>query len=188
MLSTLVDESTIVYIALILLCSGLLFAWRRTRKRWYLVGTGLGFILVIGFAILTHLVVTDRQKIENTIRHAAAAVERRDVEGIRRALANDFRFHSADRRKFIETGREILQHRNVRELAVWDIGFDSFDKRNGTARISFMAKPRGNWSEGIHYRVEADLVRESDGQWRVRTFEVFKPFVDAKEPQPIPGF
>lgn len=188
MLSTLVDESTFIYIALILLCSGLLFAWRRTRKWWYLAATGLGFVLVVGFAILTHLVVTDRQKIEATIRTSAAAVERRDVEAIRRGLANDFRFHGADRKTFIEKGRDILQHGDVRELAVWDMGFMTLDKRNGTARVTFMAKPRGNWSEGVHYRVEADLVRESDGQWRVRTFEVFKPFVDAREPQPIPGF
>lgn len=188
MLSTLVDESTIVYIALILLCSGLLFGWRRTRKWWLLVGAALGFVLVALFAILTHIVVTDRQKIETVIRNSAAAVKPRDLETIRRSLASDFRFHSTDRKQFIEKGREIVQSGNVEELAVWGIEFESLDKHKGTARISFMAKPRGKWSEAVHYRVEADLVRETDGQWRIRSFEVFKPLVDAKEPQPIPGF
>jgi hypothetical protein len=188
MLSTLVDHSFIIYVVLILLCSGLLFAWRRTRKLWYLAATGFGFVLVLVFAILTNVVVTDRQKIETTIRNSAAAVEHRDVETIRRGLAKDFQFHSADSKTFIEKGREILERGDVKELAVWDLAIDSLDKSNGTARVSFMAKPRGNWSQGVHYRVEAELVRESDGQWRVRTFEVFKPFVDAREPQQIPGF
>ena len=68
MLSALVDESTVVYIALILLCSGLLFAWRRTRKWQYLAATGFGFVLVLAFAILTQLLVTDRQKAEALAR------------------------------------------------------------------------------------------------------------------------
>jgi hypothetical protein len=187
MLSTVLDESTIVYIALILVCAGLLFAWRRTRKWRFLAGTGAGFILVLAFAILTHLVVTDRQKIERAIKASALAVEQKDLTTIDRTLAHDFHYYSTGRKEFLENVQKAMQNGNAKDVQVWDIAVDALDKEKGTAHITFMAKPHGNWSEATHFRVEGNLVREQDGEWRLLTFEIFEPFVNSRQPYHIPG-
>jgi hypothetical protein len=187
MLDPLIDESTIVYIVLILVCAGLLFAWRRTRKWGFLAGTGVGFILVIVFAILTQLIATDRQKIEKTIRASALAVEKKDIAAIDHNLASDFHYRSWSRKVALEKFNEAMQNGNAKDVQVWDVAVDSLDKEKGTAHIIFMAKPHGNWSDAAHFRVEASLVREKDGQWRLVTFDIFEPFVNSKQPYPIPG-
>ncbi|CAN5211272.1 hypothetical protein BH10PLA2_BH10PLA2_33700 [soil metagenome] len=170
MLDALVDHSILVYVLLIVLCSGLLFAWRRTRKWGLLVATVVGLLLVVGYAILTHVVVTDRQKIEDTIRSAALAVEKKDVTTIDRNLARDFRYRSTTRAKFIELAANAIKNGDAKDILVWDFTLDSSDKVKGTAHLTFMAKPHGNFSEGVHFRVEANLAREADGKWRLVTF------------------
>jgi hypothetical protein len=187
MLDALVDHSTFVYILLIILCSGLLFAWRRTRKSSLLIATGIGLLLVVGYAILTQIVVTDRQKIEDAIRSAALAVEKKDVTTIDKNLARDFRYRGITKAKFIELASNAIKNGDAKDIQVWDFTLDSIDKVKGTAHLTFMAKPHGNFSEAAHFRVEADLAREADGKWRLVTFEIFKPFSDARTPVAIPG-
>jgi hypothetical protein len=188
MLSALVDNATFVYVLLIIVCAGLLFAWRRKRRWGYLAGTAVGFILVIAFATLTQLYVTDLKKMESMIRATAAAIEHKDVDTIQHNLARDFRYHSADRKTFIEKTQGAIQRGDATKVDVWDFNLESMDKEKGMAILSFLAKPHGNWSEGVHYRVVGNLVREGDGQWRFQSFAIFKPFVDTKDEQIIPGF
>ena len=183
MLDAIVDQSTFVYILLIIICSGLLFAWRRTRKWGYLAGTAVGLLLVVGMAVLAQVVVTDQKKIETAIQSAAAAVEKHDMATIERNLARDFQFLSTDKKAFLEKGDALIRSGEAAKVEVWDMHLDSIDKKNGTARISFMSKPKGRRvPDATHFRVEAELVRESDGQWRLRTFQLFKPFVQTSEP------
>lgn len=189
MLDAIVDHSTIVYILLIVICSGLLFTWRRTRKWGYLAGTAVGLLLVVGMAVLAQVVETDQKKIETAIQSAATAVEKRDTATIERNLARDFRFQSADKKAFLEKGEALIRSGEAAKVEVWDMRLDSIDKKNGTARISFMSKPRGrNIPDASHFRVEAELVRESDGQWRLRTFQIFHPFIDTSQPIQIREF
>ena len=187
MLDTVIDNSTIVYVVLILICAGLLFAWRRTRKFGFLAGTGFCFVLVIAFAILTQLIVTDRQKIEKTIRASALAVEKKDIATIDHNLASDFHYRSVSRKIFLEKANEAMQNGNAKDVQVWDVVVDSLDKQKGTARIILMIKPHGNWSDAAHFRVEGSLVREKDGEWRLLTFDIFEPFVNSRQPYVIPG-
>ncbi len=189
MLDAIVDQSTFVYIGLIIVCSGLLFAWRRTRKWGYLAGTALGLLLVVGMAVLAQVVVTDQKKIETAIQSAATAVEKRDMATIERNLARDFHFQSADKKAFLEKGEALIRSGEAAKVEVWDMRLDSIDKKNGTARISFLSKPKGRTiPDAAYFRVEAELVRESDGQWRLRTFQVFDPFVGTNQPRQVPEF
>lgn len=186
MLDALIDNSTIVYVLFIIVCSGLLFAWRRTRRRSYLIGTAVGLLLVVGYAVLTHVVITDRQKIIDTINASAKAVEKKDLPTIERGLASDFHLGQENRKTFMVWAANGIRDRNVKDIVVWNFTFDSLDKVKGTAQISFFAKPHGNWSDGYYFRVEGNLVREADGKWKLQTFRVFQPYSDSKSPLPIP--
>ena len=187
MLDALIDNSTFVYVIFILVCSILLFAWRRTRKLAYLLATVAGLLLVVGYAILTHVVITDHQKIIDVVTSSAQAVEKKDMATIERNLASDFRFFSKNKKTGAEWAANAIRDGNVKDVKVWDVTVDSLDKAKGTAHVTCMAKPHGNWSDAAHFRVEAVLVREADGKWKVQTFSVFNPFVDAKTPVQPPG-
>jgi ketosteroid isomerase-like protein len=187
MLDALVDNSTFVYVALIIVCSILLFAWRRTRKLSYLLATVVGLLLVVGYAILTHVVVTDHQKIIDVVNSSALAVEKKDLATIERNMASDFRWFSKNKKTGVEWAAERIRNGDVTDVKVWDVTVDSLDKVKGTAHVSCMAKPHGRLSEAAHFRIEAVIVRESDGKWKVQTFSVFNPFVDATKPIQPPG-
>jgi hypothetical protein len=187
MLDALVDHSLLVYIILIVVCSALLFAWRRNRKFGYLLATGIGLIVVVGFAILTQVVHTDQRKIIDVIKVCAKSVELRDLKTIDSNLAATFHLGRENKSGFMKWGSDAIRAGNAQDITVWDFTVDSMDKQKGTAQVTFMAKPHGNWSQGVHFRVEADMVREGDGKWRLQTFRVFKPFSDGRTPQDIPG-
>ncbi len=133
MLSTLVDNATLVYVLLIIICAGLLFAWRRTRKWGYLAGTAAGFVLVDCLRDPDAALYYRLEKDGDMIRATADAVEHRDVDTIQRNLARDFRYHSADRKVFIEKTRDAIQRGDATKVDVWDFNLESMDKEKGVA-------------------------------------------------------
>jgi ketosteroid isomerase-like protein len=189
MLSTLVDEATIVYVVLILATAGCVLAWRNTRRKSLLAGAGVGILLLVAFAIVCHFLVTDQRKIELALQDAAAAVKANDIPRIAGHLARDFHFRSQDRAAFLEKAKQDVGSHRVEEVVVWDFKFENVDSAKGTAHISFRAKLHGGGvPEGAFYRVTAELVREADGQWKLRTFDIFNPAVDTNSPISIPGY
>ena len=71
-----------------------------------------------------------------------------------------------------------VQLRPIDDVA-WDLEAIERVEATGdreTATIHFKVKPRGNWGTGAEfYRCKATFVREADGKWRLRTFELFDP-------------
>ncbi len=187
MLEALIDNSTIVYVLFIIVCSGLLFAWRRTRKFAYLLATVVGLLLVVGYAVLTHVVVTEQKKIIDVVNDCAQAVEKKDAATIERNMAGDFQWFSKNKKTGAEWAADKMRNGDITDVKVWDVTVDSLDKAKGTAHVTCMAKPHGRMSEAAHFRIEAVFVRESDGKWKVQTFSIFNPFVEAHTPIQPPG-
>lgn len=188
MLNALVDESTLVYIVLFLATAGLGLMWRQTRRKPFLIGACAAAFLAAALFAVTFLVTTDSQKIERTLRSVAASVQARNTANIYDHLARDFRYRSTDRDSFRRKTEDAIRAHNVESVIVWDFSIQDLDSKAGTGRISFMAKPTGNWSRAAHYRIVADLVREQDGEWRLKGFTIFEPFVNSRQEVPIPGY
>jgi hypothetical protein len=186
-MSWLFEGSPTVYLilgvaALILLGLGL-----RTRQRKYALGLGVVAVLAGLVWLADFLVVTDREQIVNKIKAMTDSVARKDVEGIFQHMTRDFHFRSMDRNKFRAYVEGAIRSGGVDEVAVWDFepGEVSREKRTGT--VTFKAKPVGRWAMGTEFSlVRAEFVLESDGQWRMRSFELFNPFIDTTQPWQFP--
>jgi ketosteroid isomerase-like protein len=189
MFEALVEEATPLAIVLVLVSLGLVLAWRQTRRRAFLAGVGVGVALLVVLLLLVLFVTTDNQRIEKVIRDMADAVHARDVRRIYSHLAPNFSYRRTDRDTFRDKTAEAIQQQNAESVEVW--AFDHAPRESGqkTARVTFTARPRGHWAPDearAVFRVQADMVLEADGEWRLQTFEVFRPLT--KEPIGIPGF
>src|SRR5439155_8189258 len=84
---------------------------------------------------------------------------------------------------------EVSHRRNVTEFQPWGFipGDVSRQKRRGELEFSF--KIRGDWSAGTEYFLARTVwTLDSDGEWRLQTFDVFNPFTDTNSPIQIPGW
>src|SRR5438270_588184 len=83
------------------------------------------------------------------------------------------RFRGQDRPAFQKLVESALQRGVMDELTVWDFEWPGGgDDR--TRPVQFKAKPRGGMAAGVeyYYLVKARFVREADGQWRLKGFDV----------------
>jgi hypothetical protein len=170
--------------------AGVIFgvAWWQTKRGWLAVGAGAIIVLLGLFFLLRTFYPSDAELIFADIEEMAAAVQSRNLDRLFRPLADNFTFRGRNRSEFRRIAETILQNRNVTEVRVWGFQSENVSRKDGTARISFQFKPKGNWGEsGAFYLCEAEFVLERDGKWRLRTFEVF-PAVGEKRPISIPDF
>ena len=139
-------------------------------------------VLVGVYALLSVLVETRNKQIERKVKEMAAAVKRKDADAIMKHVSPSFQIGSMKREQFQEYVQSALRRGMVDELHVWEFVFSS-----DQPKVRFKAKPKGGWTRDTEYfLVEAEFVKDSDGQWRMKAFEVYNPFVDTNKPLGIP--
>jgi hypothetical protein len=194
MQSWLSDNFDILVILLGIIALGLGYFWWRTRKRYFALGAGLAVVLVGLVCLLPYLLPlilgeSDSQQIERKIREMAASVKARNLDRIFRHVSNSFHFRSLDKLAFRQRSEEVIRRRDVEEVVVWDFERGEISREKRSATVRFTVKARSKWQGSeFPYRCEADFVLDSDGQWRMRGFQLFNPLVNSNEPIDIPGF
>lgn len=175
---------------------GLAFAYLgwRTRQRYYAIAAGTAVILM-GLVWLLPLVLprlfgeSDSQQIRRKIREMADAVKVADLDRIFSHISRDFNYRGHGRADFRQRSAEVLRSRQVEAVIVWDFEDLEIARKDRTAKVRFLVKPRGPWQGSeAGYPCEADFVLDSDGQWRMKGFQIFNPFVESDQPIPVPGF
>jgi ketosteroid isomerase-like protein len=164
----------------------LLLVWWRTRKHNLLLAAGAIVALAGVYFLLGQFMETPRKQIERKLHEMAAAVKARDTEGIFKHIAKDFKFRDQDRAQFRTYVDNALQHGIVTELVIYDEEWpDGGDDH--VRPVEFKAKPTvPSLGDQPAYPVTAKFVRESDGQWRLQSFQVYNP-ISGKEPMNIPN-
>jgi hypothetical protein len=163
--------------------------WSRTRQNKFAVGALIALLLMAGVIVLAQTVPTDRKKIERAIQEMSLGVKGGDMNRIFAQFSEDFHFQSYNKADFRMRCELVARPPNVEEVVVWDAEPPEISRDKKTAKMTFKAKPKGRWSgDAAFYLVKSEFVKEPDGQWRMRTFEVFNPFVDTRHPLQIPGF
>jgi hypothetical protein len=144
---------------------------KETRRRLAVLPIVLAVLaLLVGvYFLLDRLVETRREEIKRKLKEMAAAVRTRDLDRIFSHISEQFQVEDKDKavfRRYVED-----RFRLVDELAVWGEAFP-----DDTGTVTFHAKPKGSQvPEQLQVVVRAQFVRDPDGQWRLRTFELFLP-------------
>jgi hypothetical protein len=169
-----------VYLILGTAAALLLMLWWRDRKRHWLIGAAACALLALGYFTLSKVRETPRAQVERKIKEMAAGVQAGDANRIFEHISPEFRLRTLggtlDKAGFRKSVDIILRNKLVDEVVVWGFEFPERWPTSGPARVGFQAKPKGNWSgRDMFYRIEADFVRDPDGQWRLEGFRAFKP-------------
>jgi hypothetical protein len=184
----LVEGRPTVYVILGVAAAILLALWWRDRKRHWLIGVLGVFLLVGAYFLLSRLVQTPRKQVVRGVEEMAAAVQAGDVDRIMAHVSEQFRYRSLNKSSFREKVKTALAQKQVERVEVWEFKFPEEQPggKDGPIRVSFIAKPFGGPARGVeHFRCEADFVRDPDGRWRMKTFEVFHPFIETRQPLEI---
>jgi len=183
----LVEDPTIVYVILGILGLGLgVMAWR-TRKRKYGVAVGVVLLLICLVWLLDFLIVTDREQIQLNLQDMVLAAEQRNMDRLFTHISNDFRRGGMDKAAFRRAADTTIQRWNVRNIRLWDLDIGEVSRERRTAHVEFRARANGDWPGGGYAQCfcRSEFVLDSDGQWRMRTFELFNA-VDTRDPLSIP--
>jgi ketosteroid isomerase-like protein len=188
MITWLVDNPALAYIVLATVAIVLMVACWRTQQAKYLVGAGVAFVLILGVWLLSTYVPTDSKRIQSAIEEMSAGVRSRDLDRIFAHVAGDFRHGGLDREAFRKAADQAIRGHDVTNVLAWDFEPGEISREKGTAQMTFLVKPEGAWgTPAQYYRCVAQFVRDPDGQWRMKGFELFDPLTRSRDPVAIPG-
>ncbi|HTK75926.1 MAG TPA: hypothetical protein VL371_11755 [Gemmataceae bacterium] len=166
--------------------------WWRTRQRKYAVIAASAAVAILSLSMLDRLFESDREQMIRKVQEIADGVRARDsqrFERIFRNVSDDFRRGAFDKGQFRKFAEDVSHSRNVTEFQAWGFvpGDVSRQKRRGN--LEFLFKIHGNWSAGNEYFLARTVWQlDSDGEWRLQTFDVFNPYSDTHSPIQIPGW
>jgi hypothetical protein len=149
----------------------------KPRRRLSLFPALLGLLLVLacGYFLLDRAVETHWEEIERKLQEMARAVSARNVDGVMAHISERFNAQGLDRAGLRGMVDRAIQTRLVENLTIWDVVVP-----DSSGRVTFMAKPSGSRlptevANVPGFRIRGEFVQDADGQWRLRTFEVFGP-------------
>lgn len=163
----------------------------RTINALILGALVIGFLLLLaGVArLIDHLVVSDHEQIELSVREMAGAVVAGDTERVFRQVSERFLSpNHRDKKAFREFARQYIDKGQVQDIVVWDFRFEqpaSRQSRSGT--VFFLVKVRGDivqTHQDLFYRVEAKYRLDEDNRWRMEGFQLMDPVANQVIPLP----
>jgi hypothetical protein len=172
----LFEGRAVVYVPLTLLALALAFIWYSYgRRRAFLYAAGVMVVLIGVYALLDRLVETRREQIERKLHEMARGVKDKNVDAIFRHISDQFDYKGINKATFRTGAAARMRTGWVDKLDIWRI-----EHLDDQGKVRFQAKPHGRVGENVGTGVEAQFVNEN-GQWRLRSFKVFNPFVDTNQ-------
>jgi hypothetical protein len=187
-MSWLIDDPTVIYLILGVAVFALAGAWWMTRKRAYAVGAGVGAGLLAVLWLVSTFIQTDAKQIERNIRDMGSGVETNDLDRVFAHIAGDFSVGAMDKSAFRQYAERFLRLHQVTGIVVWDYEPREVSRPDRTASVIYKVKAQGmEDAQGVpFYNCRATFTLDADGQWRLRTFQLFLPTVDPAHGEPIP--
>lgn len=167
-----------VYVTLAVVAALCVALWWRDRRRAWLVALGVAGVLAAAYLLLDRLVETRAEQITHRLRLIEKAVKAGDADQVVQQFSSQFDYRGV-RRDALRAGvASRLKSKFVEDLTIWDVRFP-----DDSGKVFFRAKPKGAAiGENTGFPVRADFVKDADGQWRMKGFEVFNPLVEAETP------
>jgi hypothetical protein len=186
--SWLVEDPLPVYLLLGAAALILAFLWWTTRLAKYLSALGVVAALAGLVWLLDFLVVTDGEQIAQNIETMARGVNERNLDLTFGCVADDLRRGPLTKPGLRQLADRALAGEGVTSMKVWDLTVADVSRQTKTGKAAFSAKFRGRLVQGEYFNVRAEFSLEPDGQWRLKSFEVFNPVVNSSQPLEIPSF
>lgn len=194
-MSWLVEGSWVVYLVLGLIAAAAFFLYWQNRDRKFLVLGSILLAAAVIYLLLDLFVETAGEQIERKVRAMARAVAAKNADGVVEHLSEDFRVQYFDKKAIRAQADLSMKKNEVQSVEVWE--FESsvepdvqtliamnLKEEDAQARVrdhtalegTFKAKPKGEFTgDAAFYYIRAIFVRDPDGQWRLRTFQVQHP-------------
>src|SRR5262249_37952192 len=148
--------------------------WNR-RKRAFLIGLGVVAGLIFLAWLISFLIVTDSEQIQMNLEAMERGVNNRDTEAIFRHVASDFHLGGLDKVGLRQLADEVLHNGELEHIKMWGYDRAEIAPSGASAIITFMVKPKGPRNPDMFYRCKTTFVREADGKWRLKGFELSDP-------------
>ncbi len=190
-MSWLVDNATTLSILLGLIAAALVMIWRTNRQNKYL-GYAAGTIALIGLIWLLVLVVpSDRKQLRSNVDAMAEAVVAGKVDDLFKHIANDFRYEFGGQKMtrdyLYEAARQSIKRGQVGSIGISQFTYEKVSRADRSARVKFKVTPFDAAGGPMPpFVTQADFVLEGE-QWKLKTVEFYKSFVNTNEKIGIPG-
>ena len=150
--------------------------WWRDRRRTWLYALVVVALLAGVYLLLDWLVETRTEQITRRLHLIEKGVKAGDAEQVMQQFSSQFDYHGIKRDQMRASVTAKLKARFVEELTIWEVRIP-----DASGKVFFKAKPKG-LGDNPGFQVRSEFVKDADGQWRMRTFEVYNPFVDTEVP------
>jgi hypothetical protein len=186
---TWIVENTVFLSALLAIAAAALaYMWWRTRLGKYAVGVAAIVALIVVVVVLGFGIDTDSKRIERKVHEMAAAVGANNMDLLMKNVSDSFNHHGRTKADLRQRAASAIKSGQVTEIRVWGVQTEELSRQNRSAKITFNAKPKGQYASEVPYLIRATLVLDPDDEWRLKDFDVFNPFAETHQPLPIPNF
>jgi ketosteroid isomerase-like protein len=170
------EDPTPVYVILGVVGLALLVGYWNRRKRAFLIGLGVVAGLVFLAWLISFLIVTDSEQIRLNLEAMERGVNNHDTEAIFKHVAKDFHIAALDKEGLKQLADRVLHNNDLKIIQMWEYDRAAIAPSGASATITFMVKPKGDRNpQEMMFRCNATFVREADGKWRLKGFELRDP-------------
>jgi hypothetical protein len=169
-MSWLTEDPTVILLAIGVVAVGIIIAILKTGRGLYLTWLGGVALLAILVVFLERYIVTDREKVEDTLYGAAAALEANDVEAVASYLAASGEALEREVRSRMRT-MEVRKATIVSDLRIEFSPLEIPPKATATflGRVEFKAASVP--LEQLLRRFKIQLAKEGD-RWLVQSYDL----------------
>lgn len=143
-----------------------------------------GFIVLVlaflagGAWLIDRLIETDREQIEQAVREMVEGVKTGDTERVFTHVSAKYQGPPASSKESFKTlARHYIEQGGVTDIPMWDFQREG-EPAGQTCTVSFLFKVKGgplSSREDLHWRCRAVFVLDSDGRWRLQSFQLLNP-------------
>lgn len=199
----LAEPPTTVYIVLIVIAAAGVLAWllfrdpprskpggknQGSRRFLFWIIALVAVVAALGLRVADFVLESDREQIHWKLGEMSNGVRERNMTKVFAHISEQFSVQGMTKGSLRKAAETHQQQGNVSEVKIWDIVVEPIPAGATEAQVRFQFKVEGNWNrEGAaFFRCKSKFVRDPDGEWRLKSFEVFPPTGDSS-PMQIPG-
>jgi hypothetical protein len=185
----LVEGRPAVYFFLTCLFLAAFALWWRTRTRRHAIVAGVLAALIGGYFLLDRFVESDGEQMVRKVREIARAVSSHSLAAGFDEVSESFDRPPRKKRDFRDYCESVLRRGWVSRVQVWDLTPMDISRDARTGSVEFRFKVDGSWGESPpNYIARATFTLDNDGQWRLKTFNLYDTLNQSTVPVPIPGW